>query len=192
MFWFWDVLRSVSAIYCLGFCSGYRGLPWYGMICCVVVSALHFSCFYLLPVSWFVIFSGALHSVRLDLSWSPFGLVLIVLGCFLPVGFDLPRTLSCLCNLLWISASGLLWSALLYSFVVLICAALIMWSLRSVLMCSVLCTVVVACSDLPCSFFCLLLSALVSRLVVVQCFAVAVCCRFQVDLGYAQATGIVS
>ena len=96
-----------------------------------------------------------------------------------PSGCLLCSELSNRCIHLWTSASGLLWSAMyLYSFVVLICAALILWSLRYVLMCCVLCTVVAVCSDLLCSFFCLLHSALVSSLVVVQCFAVAVCYRF--------------
>ena len=103
-----------------------------------------------------------------------------------PSGCLLCSELANRCIHLWTSASGLLCSAMyLYSFVVLICAALILWSLRSVLMCCVPCTDVAVCSDLLCFFFCLLHSALVSSLVVLQCFAVAVCCRFQVDLGYA-------
>jgi hypothetical protein len=40
--------------------------------------------------SWLAIFFGALLSGRLDLSWSPFGLLRIALICFLPVCLDLP------------------------------------------------------------------------------------------------------
>ena len=95
VFWFAYVLRSVLAIYCLGVRSGHRGLPWYPMICCGVASVCILVVFGF--AFWFLVgdFLGSFaFSDRLDLSWSPFGLLRIALIRFLPVFLDLPGLIS--------------------------------------------------------------------------------------------------
>ena len=107
------MLRSVLAIYCLGFRSGHRGLPWYAMTFCVVASV----CILVVLVdlhsgSSLAIFFGALLSGRLDVSWYPYGLLRIALICFVPVCLELPGLYLGCCDLPWISVlgcCGLLW-----------------------------------------------------------------------------------
>ena len=80
------MLRSVLAIYCLGFRSGHRGLPWYAMICCVVVSVcilvVVFIC--ILVLGWRILFwfvANCLLLLPSCLSWSALIYTLVVAIC---------------------------------------------------------------------------------------------------------------